>query len=116
MPAIDTLGVGTRMALPVSSPASAGSAFATALAAPVDVSTMLRVALRPRATANAPKRKRKEALNPRAQGLFSQRPSPRRAQRAAHSAMPRVLPCAFTMSTTSASKASFGCSLRLSSM
>ena len=44
----DTLGVGTRMALPVNLPLSSGSALATALAAPVLVITMLRAALRPR--------------------------------------------------------------------
>ena len=46
-----TLGVGTRMALPVSLPARWGSALATALAAPVSVITMLSGALRPRRSA-----------------------------------------------------------------
>ncbi len=46
--AIDTSGVGTRIALPVSFPASGGYAFATARAAPVFVGTMLSAAERPR--------------------------------------------------------------------
>ena len=37
--AMDTLGVGTRMALPVSLPLSTGSALAAAVAAPVSVMT-----------------------------------------------------------------------------
>ena len=45
---MDTLGVGTRMALPVSLPCSCGSTLPTADAAPVSVSTMLSGALRPR--------------------------------------------------------------------
>src|SRR5690606_28337502 len=46
--AMDTFGVGTRMALPVSRPFSSGSALATALAAPVSVITMFSGAERPR--------------------------------------------------------------------
>ena len=45
---MDTFGVGTRMELPVSLPASSGSALATALAAPVSVITMFSAAERPR--------------------------------------------------------------------
>ena len=45
---MDTSGVGTRMALPVSLPSNSGSALDTALAAPVSVSTMFSVAARPR--------------------------------------------------------------------
>ena len=48
---MDTLGVGTRIALPVSLPSSWGSTLATAFAAPVSVITMLRAALRPRRSA-----------------------------------------------------------------
>ncbi|MNG31631.1 hypothetical protein D3C84_1174700 [compost metagenome] len=46
--AIDTFGVGTRIALPVSLPASSGRALAAAVAAPVSVMTMFSAALRPR--------------------------------------------------------------------
>ncbi|CSC45037.1 Uncharacterised protein [Vibrio cholerae] len=46
--AIDTFGVGTRIELPVSLPVNSGSALATALAAPVSVSTILSDAARPR--------------------------------------------------------------------
>ena len=46
--AIDTLGVGTRIALPVSLPLSSGIALATAFAAPVEVKTILSGALLPR--------------------------------------------------------------------
>ena len=46
--ASETFGTGTRMALPVSFPASSGSAFTTAVAAPVSVITMLSGAERPR--------------------------------------------------------------------
>ena len=46
--ASDTSGVGTRMLEPVSLPASSGSAFATAFAAPVSVMTMFSTADRPR--------------------------------------------------------------------
>ena len=42
--ASETLGVGTRMALPVSLPCSSGSTLATALAAPVSVMTMFSAA------------------------------------------------------------------------
>ncbi len=45
---MDTFGVGTRIALPVSLPFRTGSALETALAAPVSVITMFRAALRPR--------------------------------------------------------------------
>ncbi len=45
---MDTSGVGTRIALPVSLPFITGSALATALAAPVSVMTMFRAAERPR--------------------------------------------------------------------
>ncbi|MNP72224.1 hypothetical protein D3C76_1687310 [compost metagenome] len=46
--AIDTFGVGTRIALPVSLPLSTGSALAAAVAAPVSVMTMFSGAARPR--------------------------------------------------------------------
>ena len=49
--AIETLGVGTRIALPVSLPPNSGSALATALAAPVEVITIFIGALRPRRSA-----------------------------------------------------------------
>ncbi len=45
---IETLGVGTRNATPLSLPLSAGSTSATALAAPVEVGTMLIAAARAR--------------------------------------------------------------------
>ena len=45
---MDTLGVGTRIALPVSLPFNSGITLATALAAPVEVNTMFSAALRPR--------------------------------------------------------------------
>jgi hypothetical protein len=48
---MDTFGVGTRIALPVSLPLSCGSTLATALAAPVSVITMFSGALRPRRSA-----------------------------------------------------------------
>lgn len=44
----DTLGVGTRSAMPLSLPLSLGSTSATALAAPVVVGTMLSAAARAR--------------------------------------------------------------------
>ena len=46
--AIETLGVGTRIALPVSLPSNSGKALATALAAPVSVITIFNPAARPR--------------------------------------------------------------------
>ena len=45
---METFGVGTRIAFPVSFPFSSGSAFDTAFAAPVSVITMFSAALRPR--------------------------------------------------------------------
>ena len=44
MIAIDTIGVGTRIALAVSFPFNAGNALATALPAPVSVKNLLRSA------------------------------------------------------------------------
>src|SRR5690625_4266492 len=46
--AMETFGVGTRMALPVSLPSNSGSALETAFAAPVSVKTMFKPAARPR--------------------------------------------------------------------
>ena len=46
--AMETLGIGTRIAFPVNLPSSAGSALATALAAPVLVRTIFNGPLRPR--------------------------------------------------------------------
>ena len=45
--AIETLGVGTLIALPVSLPFNSGITFETAFAAPVEVSTIFNAALRP---------------------------------------------------------------------
>ena len=45
---METLGVGTRIALPVNLPFSCGITLATALAAPVEVNTIFSAALRPR--------------------------------------------------------------------
>ena len=46
--AIETLGIGTLTALPVSFPASSGTTCTTAFAAPVSVSTIFRTADLPR--------------------------------------------------------------------
>ena len=48
MIAIETFGVGTRIALPVNKPFNSGNALATALAAPVVLITIFNGALRPR--------------------------------------------------------------------
>ena len=48
----DTLGVGTRKAMPVSFPFRSGMTFPTALAAPMEAGLMLWAAPRPHATAS----------------------------------------------------------------